>query len=197
LSGERQARPAPGFQRRLRQVISPHAAACDFGVAHCLGAARCQASVLQRPSDRSQGGCGSGGNLRCVNWSDVALAGLAGALTGGLAQGSFAWKMTGSNTWNATRAWINRAGLFPGRAKGTHLHHGIVEQGSTFGKAHRELVNHPWNLRPVSPELHQQIHHEFGAIRRWWYGHPEWLIGTELSVGGYVTSKVLDVDCGC
>jgi RHS repeat-associated protein len=135
----------------------------------------------------------NGGNLKCVNWKDVALASAGGALGGGLLNGIGKLKK-GSNTWGATSKWL-RGKNGPGGAyspqTGHQYHHWFIEQNSMVGKLVPDAIkNQPWNLNPIKKVAHDLIHGnapggvQYGSFMRWLEGTPGWAKGVELGISG-------------
>jgi RHS repeat-associated protein len=124
----------------------------------------------------------NGGNAGCIDWTSVGLSAVAGALTGGLANGNFAWK-AGSNTWGATRKWLGKPDVWD-LAKGQHVHHGIIERNGTIGKLLPDSIkNQPWNLRPMSEAGHQFIHNRLDPVTRKIVGAPSYAQGAAAGIG--------------
>lgn len=89
------------------------------------------------------------GNLGCVDWADVGMAMLGGGLLNGVMKGAFRFK-AGSNTWNATRKWMNNNGIMP-TAQGQQRHHWLLQQNQGLGQNFSNVIkNQPWNINPVS-----------------------------------------------
>ncbi|MBP1152676.1 RHS repeat-associated core domain-containing protein, partial [Methylocaldum sp. RMAD-M] len=122
----------------------------------------------------------SGGDISSVNWRDVGLSMVAGALTGGLANGNFAWK-AGSNAWNATRKWLGKEVW--NLAKGQHVHHAIIERNSTIGKMIPDVIkNQPWNLTPMPSRQFHEFLHRLDPITRTIVGAPGYVQGTAAGI---------------
>jgi RHS repeat-associated protein len=122
----------------------------------------------------------NGGNISCVNWGDVGMSMVIGALTGGLANGNFAWK-AGSNTWGATRQWLGKHVW--DLNKGQNVHHGIIPQGSWAGKNFPNIVNQPWNLTPMPSRAWHEALHKMDPISRTVLGAPGYAQGIGMGLG--------------
>jgi RHS repeat-associated protein len=134
----------------------------------------------------------NGGSLKCVNWKDVGLAAVGGAVGAGLLNGVGKLK-NGSNTWSATSKWLRSkngpGGPYSPQA-GQQYHHWAIEQNSAIGKMVPDSIkNQPWNLNPISKTAHELIHGnapggaQYGATMRWWQGTPGWAKGVEMGLG--------------
>jgi len=135
----------------------------------------------------------NGGNLECVDWTDVGLAAVAGALTGGLAEGAFAWK-GGSNSWGATRKWLGKNVW--DLDKGQEVHHWLIEQGSKIGKmVPNSIKNQPWNLNPMVSNAWHDFLHNLDPITRTILGAPGWAQGAGAGAG--VAAAGSGGKCGC
>ncbi|MFZ2725171.1 MAG: RHS repeat-associated core domain-containing protein [Methylococcaceae bacterium] len=137
----------------------------------------------------------NGGRLSCVNWTDVGLSAVAGALTGGFGDGAFTWK-AGSNTWGATRKWL--AKNVWNLNKGQEVHHWFIEQRSTIGKMIPDQIkNQPWNLNPMpSLEWHDFLHN-IDPVSRTVLGAPGWAQGSLIGSGVAIFGGNGENDCGC
>ena len=143
----------------------------------------------------------NGGDIDCVNWAEVGLAGAAGAFGGAWWH---AWHkgLTGANgltslDWQKATLMFKTSMGYPT----SHVsHHGIV----------LALKNHPrdwrnawWNLRALPGEIHDGVHGQFGQprfdpFRRWYYGTPQWLLGAQGSAWiGTGAQFALGRRCGC
>lgn len=101
-------------------------------------------------------------------------------------------KFTGSHTWDATRKWY---GTYYNSSlpKDTNLHHWLFEQGRGLGKYVPDwLKNQPWNLMPVTPRIHREIHYEMNALGVWLHGTPTWTKAAQFSIGGRVSDAFSD-----
>lgn len=134
----------------------------------------------------------NGGRIECVNWTDVGIATIAGALTGGVADGAFMWK-TGSNAWKVTRSWLGKHVW--DLERGQEVHHWLIEQRSTVGRMVPNWIkNQPWNLNPMpSKEWHNFLHAR-NPVLRTIVGAPGWAQG--VGVGGGI-SGLGGGQCGC
>jgi RHS repeat-associated protein len=138
---------------------------------------------------------GNGGNLKCIDWTNVGLAVVAGALTGGLAEGAFALK-AGSNTWGATRKWLGQK-LWD-LEKGQEVHHWFIDQGSAIGKmVPNAIKNQPWNLNPMPSKAWHDTLHELDPITRTLLGAPGLAQGTGVGAGVAAAGSQLGGNCGC
>ncbi|EAM3785900.1 hypothetical protein D7J89_23450 [Salmonella enterica] len=64
------------------------------------------------------------------------------------------------------------------------------------------LKNHPWNLKSIPRDIHQNIHGNgptpYSAFGRWWHGTPEWAKVAQASpVSGGLADSINDEGCGC
>ncbi|WP_347557573.1 RHS repeat-associated core domain-containing protein [Robbsia sp. KACC 23696] len=135
------------------------------------------------------------GRFACVDWTSVGLSAIVGALTGGLANGSFAWK-TGSNTWSATRKWLAKDVW--DLKKGQNVHHWFIEQNSAIGKVVPDRIkNQPWNLNPMRSALSHSKLHRLDPVTRTLIGAPGWAQGA--AIGGGISTKgaAFGENCGC
>ena len=113
---------------------------------------------------------------------------MAGALTGRLADGAFAWK-AGSNTWGATRKWLAKDVW--DLQKGQEVHHWLIEQRSTIGKMVPNWIkNQPWNLNPMSSNAFHDFLHNLDPLTRTLLDAPGWAQG---AAGGAASGEA----CGC
>lgn len=126
--------------------------------------------------------------------SDVFLvkAAVTGVCKGG-------WKL-GSHTWKHTRAWYGRRSSL---AKGTPVHHWLIERNSPVGKALPDwLVNQPWNLLPMkSRAFHDSVHgwgkNAFNDAERAWHGMPVWMKVLLADSYGKTANEIRSEDCEC
>jgi RHS repeat-associated protein len=95
------------------------------------------------------------------------------------------WKF-GSNSWPATRRWLNGPNSAWKNIPGYDWHHWFLQQNQGVGKHLPDwLKNQPWNLMSVPRDLHNAIH-EMGPFGRFWNGSPLWFKAGILSpIGRY------------
>lgn len=148
--------------------------------------------------------------ISCVNWGDVGLSMIAGALGEGLLSGIGKIK-TGSNTWGATQSWLKNKniGLLDNfkHITGNEYHHWFIERNSYFGKMVPDAIkNQPWNLLPMSRLEHQLMHgnvpnnlvstvgkKEYSFLEKLYYGQPGWAKSIEAGIGLNLMPK----NCEC
>ncbi|WP_432735941.1 hypothetical protein [Ralstonia solanacearum] len=143
----------------------------EFGIVGALAGARIDLAIQTLIEGKS---------FRCVNWLQVGVSGALGAIGGAGLGGTF--KLTsGSMKWaNVSRRYRRLHKV----ASSQDVHHWAIEKGSTLCKQLPDsIVNHPWNLNPIERSVHQQIHNEFNALERWWYGTPNWAKAAQGSLG--------------
>lgn len=124
----------------------------------------------------------------------VVLKSIATAVTKG------AFKLTGSHSWSATRAWLRETGRveYPGQ----HFHHWLLERNQGLGKYVPDAVkNQPYNLMGLpgtdfatSNEFHVWLHHEANPAQRLWYGTPAWAKAAAGSVSGRGANRTRSID---
>jgi hypothetical protein len=134
----------------------------------------------------------NGGNLKCVNWTDVGLSALGGGLLNGLTKGAFRFKAAGSHAWGATRAWMNRRNIMnikPGQQR----HHWLFERNQGIGKHVPDSIkNQPWNTNPISAPFNNWLG------RKPWrapLGAPTW--AKEVAAGSGLAAAGSNGECGC
>lgn len=81
----------------------------------------------------------NGGDWKCVDWFEVGLSAVGGGVLNAAGKGAFRFKTIGSNTWNATRGWMNRRGINPIKP-GQHRHHWLLERNQGIGKFFPNIV---------------------------------------------------------
>jgi len=138
--------------------------------------------------------------LKCVDWSDVALAGAAGALGSGLLAG--AGKLTkGAKTSARARAQFRKMHNLPGKNSPDYqeAHHWLFASKEGIGKfVPNAIKEQPWNLSPLNFRVHRDIHAgAYTAAERWFIQTPGWAKGLEVSFGGLLGATVLQDDCEC
>ena len=137
----------------------------------------------------------NGGKLNCIDWGNVGVAAVTGALTGGLANGAFAWKI-GSNTWGATRKWLAKEVW--DLKKGQPVHHWLIEQNSKIGQRVPDWTkNQPWNLNPMADRAAHVFLHRLDPFSRTVFGAPGWAQGSGAGVALAVTGQSSGDGCGC
>ncbi|QFP53753.1 hypothetical protein [Salmonella enterica] len=83
------------------------------------------------------------------------------------------------------------------------LHHWAIQRNGKFGKYVPDSIkNHPWNLKSIPRDIHQNIHGNgptpYSAFGRWWHGTPEWAKVAQASpVSGGLADSINDEGCGC
>ncbi|HEY3696826.1 hypothetical protein [Phenylobacterium sp.] len=86
-------------------------------------------------------------------------------------------KLSGSNTWRATRRWMANRGMIE---KGVHGHHAIIPRGGIGKAVPDKIKNQPWNITGLDAETHGRIHGsyngspQFSPWDRYWTGTPPW-----------------------
>ena len=142
----------------------------------------------------------NGGDIDCVNWAEVGLAGAVGAFGG-------AW----GHAWKAGAAkWRPRGG--PAQAAFRELHglgKDYIAHHAIFSAGGQALRNVPgfqhgwWNFRGVQLEIHKGVHRYktvpyLNPFRRWLYATPAWLLGAQGSAWlGTGAQFALGERCGC
>ena len=143
----------------------------------------------------------NGGNLKCVDWWAVGMAGASGAIGGAALNGVFKLSR-GSMKWENVRRRYRRGHDVPGSQD---VHHWAMENGGPIARqleriVGREgkdaIVNHPANLQAVDRAVHQGIHNAYGPLGRWWYGTPGWAKAVQGSAGVGAAGEALQ-DCEC
>ncbi len=135
----------------------------------------------------------NGGDLECVDWTDVGLSAVAGALTGGLSEGALMLK-EGAHSWGATRKWLGKHVW--DLDKGQEVHHWLIEQGSKIGKmVPNSIKNQPWNLNPMVSNAWHDFLHNLDPITRTILGAPGWAQGAAAGAG--VAAAGSKGKCGC
>lgn len=141
----------------------------------------------------------NGGQLKCVNWTDVGLSMLGGGLTNALFNGVFRFKTVGKNTWDATRKWMNkeRIQVLNHEQGRQHRHHWLLERNQGIGKDVADAVkNQPWNTNPISAEFNAWL---ASRPKLAWLGAPSW-VPEVLGGGATATGSAMfgdDDDCSC
>jgi hypothetical protein len=111
----------------------------------------------------------------------VGLWAVAGAFTGGAADGALLWKGR-SNTWGATRKWLGK--YVWDLEKGQDVHHWLIEQRSTLGKMVPDWIkNQPWNLNPMPTKAFHRFLHARDPVTRTILGAPGWAKGAGIGGG--------------
>jgi len=137
----------------------------------------------------------NGGNLKCIDWTSVGLSAALGAVTGGTAEAvqlANAWRRAGRSMKAANAVRRYRRAMEVSGAE--DVHHWLISSASNVADS---IKNHPINFNPIARGMHQLLHNEFGPLRRWWYGWPNW---AKIAVGAPVAGVVgdaVDPDCGC
>lgn len=136
----------------------------------------------------------NGGNLQCVNWVSVGMSMVGGGLLNGLLKGAFRFKSIGSNTWNATRSWMNRQGIMP-TAAGQQRHHWLFQQNQGLGQyVPNSIKNQPWNINPVSSQFNNWMGR--GPWRSA-LGAPSWAAQTAGGAATAGAGAAFGQGCGC
>jgi RHS repeat-associated protein len=131
----------------------------------------------------------------CVSWTQAGGAAALGAFTGG---GGRAVKL--ANDWrkagrsmrsaNAIRRYRRAMDVPP-----THdVHHWLIPNKSGLPDV---IKNNPLNYKPIPREIHQGLHNDYGPLRRWWHGTPDWAKIGETAPAAGIAADVADPDCGC
>ncbi|MCG8122366.1 MAG: hypothetical protein N0E55_00175, partial [Candidatus Thiodiazotropha taylori] len=139
----------------------------------------------------------NGGRFECIDWNDVAIAGVAGAMGGAWFKG--AYKLSkGSSKWNNVRRRYRRGHNVP-RSHDVH-HWGISRRGPIGRRLPDGVVNHPANLNPIPRGVHRNVHGNgptpYNAVGRWWHGTPEWAKAAEVGVAASMILPGND-ECEC
>ncbi|WP_437192196.1 RHS repeat domain-containing protein, partial [Salmonella sp. LPS 503/02] len=146
------------------------------------------------------------GSWKCVSWSKVGIAGAIGAIGGGWASGVFRHASSGKSWFKLSQKWSNvspRVRKVQGVPRGNELHHWAIQRNGKFGKYVPDSIkNHPWNLKSIPRDIHQNIHGNgptpYSAFGRWWHGTPEWAKVAQASpVSGGLADSINDEGCGC
>ncbi|MBK6782271.1 MAG: RHS repeat-associated core domain-containing protein [Gemmatimonadetes bacterium] len=142
----------------------------------------------------------NGINFACVDWGDVALGGVAGALGSGLLAG--AGRLSKSTKYARALREYRLAYNIPGRSSPLcqEVHHWFFEANGFIGKHVPEVIkNQPWNFNAIPKGIHDMISlRQFNLLERWLHGTPGWAKGLELSGAGAITAGALEGDnCGC
>jgi RHS repeat-associated protein len=142
----------------------------------------------------------NGGRLKCVDWTQVGIAGAVGAVGGAWAGGAFRHSISGkswldaSHQWTAVRARYGRAQSLP---PGKDVHHWLFPQNSGVARNFPGIANHPMNLNPTVPNsVNRGILNVMNPVSRTLYGSPGWA----RAAGGYAGAGVaLDAadECTC
>ncbi|MCO7225902.1 RHS repeat-associated core domain-containing protein [Pleionea sp. CnH1-48] len=163
----------------------------------------------------------NGGNIKCVRWWEVGLAGAMGAFGGAWHRGLFRHSVSGkkwfdsSNDWNAVtqryRRVQERINNNPSADWDAHhwliYNNGRVANGlrRVFGNRADYVINHPINLKPLVRRTHELIHGtapggaQYGGLMRWWHGTPEWAKIGKLSLASGISADLITDknDCQC
>lgn len=135
--------------------------------------------------------------------SDVFLMKAVVVGLGKVAAGT-AFKVAGSHSWGATRAWLGKSMSLK---KGQEVHHWLLERNQGIGKYARGwLKNQPWNLM-VLPETTGELRPGWGIHRAietaWrngnlfeWFmiGTPQWFKAASLSGAGHAAGGVREAN---
>ena len=142
----------------------------------------------------------NGGDIDCVNWAEVGLAGAAGAFGGAWWH---AWK-AGAAKWRpkggAAQAAFRK---LHGLGKDYIAHHAIFSAGGQALRNQPGFQHGWWNFRGVRLDIHQGLHGstkvpEVNFYKRWFYATPLWLLGAQGSAWlGTGTQFALGRRCGC
>jgi RHS repeat-associated protein len=148
----------------------------------------------------------SGGDLKCVDWWAVGVAGVTGAVGGAYLGGVFRHAASGKSWFDLSRKWDNVRRRYRNvqNVPSTHdAHHWAFARDGTVARSLEKvfskdtadsIVNHPWNLFARERGLHQDIHNQFGLLRRWLHGTPPWAKAAQGSAGVGLAGEAL---CGC
>jgi RHS repeat-associated protein len=142
-----------------------------------------------------------GKSLKCVDWWQVGAAGAMGAVGGGGLGGAYRHSKSGKSWWDASQKWKNvspRVRKAQNTPAGTDLHHWFIERNSPVGKYVPDFIkNHPWNLNPVTKQVHKDLH-LMNPFERTVRGAPDWAkaAGGSAAAGG-VGSAAQGDGCGC
>jgi RHS repeat-associated protein len=142
----------------------------------------------------------NGGKIGCVDWANVGVSALAGAVTGGIGGAGFRTATGLSSKFsNVSRRVRNAEGLVD---SGRDLHHWLLPRRweSAFGGRAARVVNGRWNLNPVESLAHRELHRS-NLLSRTLNGSPDWArqaAGTgAASIAGGIAGDIADDDCGC
>jgi hypothetical protein len=145
-----------------------------------------------------------GGDLRCVDWWAVGVAGVTGAVGGAYLGGVFRHSKRGLSWFSSSHKWENVSKRYRrahGVADTDEVHHWAIPRNSAIGKLVPDWIkNHTWNLHPVDAAAHQTGIHGggFGLLRRWLIGTPDWAKAAEVSVGVGAAGEIAKkISCEC
>ena len=141
------------------------------------------------------------GDWNCINWMQVGLSGMAGAIGGAWVGGAFRHSVSNLNWFRASHRWgavRARYGKVYNLPKGKDVHHWLIQRKSILYKKFPGLVNHPWNLNPNIPNsINIGKFNRLSWPRLVLEGSPGWARATAGYAGAGILGEIIDNECGC
>jgi RHS repeat-associated protein len=142
----------------------------------------------------------NGGRLKCVDWSQVGIAGAVGAVGGAWAGGAFRHSISGKSWLDASHRWTavrGRYGRAQSLAPGKDVHHWFFPQNSWVARNFPGIANHPMNLNPEIPNaINRGRFNQLDPLRRTLAGSPGWARAAAGYGSAGAAAEALD-DCTC
>ena len=142
----------------------------------------------------------NGGRMKCVDWTQVGIAGAVGAVGGAWAGGAFRHSISGKSWLEASHRWPAVRGRY-GRAQslppGKDVHHWLFPQNSGVARNFPGIANHPMNLNPTVPNsINRGLLNTMNPVSRTLYGSPGWARAAGGYAGAGVAMDAAD-ECTC
>jgi len=140
----------------------------------------------------------NGGKFECVNLVSVGLNLVGGGAISALSKGAFRFKTVGSNSWDASRKWMDKKGIHL-RSGNKQRHHWLFERNQGIGKNVPDRIkNQPYNINLISSDFNNWLSRRPNLA---WLGGPGWAgeigSGGLLAAGAAITGTKGYNDCSC
>ena len=141
------------------------------------------------------------GDWNCINWMQVGLSGMVGAIGGAWVGGAFRHSVSNLNWFRASHRWgavRARYGKVHNLPKGKDVHHWLIQRKNILYKKFPGLVNHPWNLNPNIPNsINRGRFNRLSWPRLVLEGSPGWARAAAGYAGAGILGEIIDNECGC